>query len=244
MNSLAAASSFLEKSFQGLADLQRLGANTASFGGVVNGTEGQIVFQGPGTKRAMLAQKFCPEIRVFCVCHPTHGLYKVYPESNIMATGSQQKKSEKLRVFSERFKSALRKSNFQDNEIAEKLRVAPSAISNWRQGLNMAKGKNLRRLAELLKCRPGWLLGEDDHEDAGMMSRAQPPHGRETWQQRALAAEKKLADLRSGLRSLLEIGGGLPRSQEKRATSSLEDHPGAAEDLEREGGLDDVRGTE
>jgi transcriptional regulator with XRE-family HTH domain len=161
-----------------------------------------------------------------------------------MATGSQQKKSEKLRIFSERFKAALRKSNFQDNEIAEKMRVAPSAISNWRQGLNMAKGKNLRRLAELLKCRPGWLLGEDDHEDAGVMSRAQPSYGKETWQQRALAAEKKLADLRSALRYLLDTGGSLPRTQEKRATSSLEDHPGAASDLEKEGGLDDVRGKE
>ena len=161
-----------------------------------------------------------------------------------MATGSQQKKSEKLRVFSERFKSALRKSNFQDNEIAAKMGVAPSAISNWRQGLNMAKGKNLRRLAELLKCRPGWLLGEEEQEDAGVMSRAQPPYGRETWQQRALIAEKKLGELRSGLRYLLETSGGLPRAQERRATSSLADHPGAAEDLEKKGGLDTIRGKE
>ena len=161
-----------------------------------------------------------------------------------MATASQQKKSEKLRIFSERFKSALRKSSFQDNEIAEKMRVAPSAISNWRQGLNMAKGKNLRRLAELLKCRPGWLLGEDDQEDAGVLSRAQPAYGRDSWQQRALAAEKKLADLRNGLRYLLETSSGLPRSQEKRATSSLEDHPGAAEALEKEGGLDSISGKE
>src|ERR1700694_3906365 len=98
-------------------------------------------------------------------------LYKVYPQAIIMATPSQQKKSEKLRIFSERFKSALRKSNFQDNEIAEKMRVAPSAISNWRQGLNMAKGKNLRRLAEVLNCRPGWLLGEEENEDTCALRR-------------------------------------------------------------------------
>src|SRR6266498_1438336 len=101
-----------------------------------------------------------------------------------MAASSQQKKSEKLRLFSERFRSALRRSNFQDNEIAEKMGVAPSAISNWRQGLNMAKGKNLRRLAEVLKCRPGWLLGEEDHDPG--MHKAQPPkaqtrYGKDDW---------------------------------------------------------------
>src|SRR3954469_16246434 len=110
-----------------------------------------------------------------------------------MARASQQKKSEKLRIFSERFKSALRKSNLQDNEIAEKLGVAPSAISNWRQGLNMAKGKNLRRLAEVLQCGTGWLLGEDDPELAGALGRPRIPYRKDTWQQRALVAEKKLA---------------------------------------------------
>ena len=82
-----------------------------------------------------------------------------------MARGSQQKKSEKLRFFSERFKAALARANFQDNEIAQKVGVEPSAISNWRQGRNMAKGRNLRRLAEVLKCPPGWLLGEESSED-------------------------------------------------------------------------------
>jgi transcriptional regulator with XRE-family HTH domain len=138
-----------------------------------------------------------------------------------MARASQQKKSEKLRTFSERFRSALRKSNFQDNEIAGKMGVAPSAISNWRQGLNMAKGKNLRRLAEVLNCRPGWLLGEEDIEDTGMLRRAQTPYGKDTWQQRALAAEKKLADLRTGLRFLLEASADLPPPPEKPAVSSL-----------------------
>jgi transcriptional regulator with XRE-family HTH domain len=137
-----------------------------------------------------------------------------------MARISQQIKSEKLRVFSERFRSALRSSNFQDNEIAEKMGVAPSAISNWRQGLNMAKGKNLRRLAELLDCRPGWLLGQEDHEDAGM--RATPtPSGKDAWQARALAAEKKLAALRTGLRFLLETSADLPHPQEKSTAGAL-----------------------
>src|SRR6267143_2114288 len=127
-----------------------------------------------------------------------------------MATASQQKKSEKLRLFSERFKSALGKWNFQDNEIAEKVGVEPSAISNWRQGRNMAKGKNLRRLAEVLDCRPRWLSGEEGSEGSALLSRARTAYGKDTWHQRALTAEKKLADLRSGLRHLLETIGDLP----------------------------------
>ena len=157
-----------------------------------------------------------------------------------MAKASQQIKSEKLRIFSERFKSALRRSNFQDNEIAEKLGVAPSAISNWRQGLNMAKGKNLRRLAELLNCRPGWLLGEEGDIYTGVPDKGRRPHV--TWHQRALAAEKKLADLRNGLRYLLEASGDLA-PQERRAASSVTS-PGAAEALEKEGGLENVRSQE
>jgi transcriptional regulator with XRE-family HTH domain len=107
-----------------------------------------------------------------------------------MATSSQQLKSEKLRIFSERFKSALRRSNFQDNEIAEKMGVAPSAISNWRQGLNMAKGKNLRRLAEVLNCRPGWLLGEEGDVYTSVQDKGRRSHMTDTWHDRALAAEK------------------------------------------------------
>src|ERR1051325_1174695 len=121
-----------------------------------------------------------------------------------MARASQQKKSEKLRIFSERFKSALRKSNLQDNEIAGLLGVAPSAISNWRQGLNMAKGKNLRRLAEVLNCATGWVLGEDQEEIVTVITRARLPYRKDSWQRRALVAEKKLADLQKGLRYLLE----------------------------------------
>src|SRR5436305_10107196 len=98
-----------------------------------------------------------------------------------MAKASPQIKSEKLRIFSERFKSALRKSNLQDNEIAGLLGVAPSAISNWRQGLNMAKGKNLRRLAEVLNCSTGWLLGEDQQEFEAETSRPRIPFRKDSW---------------------------------------------------------------
>ena len=157
-----------------------------------------------------------------------------------MARVSQQKKSEKLRLFSERFKSALGRWNFQDNEIAEKVGVEPSAISNWRQGRNMAKGKNLRRLAEVLDCRPGWLLGEEDHEYGVVLGKPRTPHGKDSWHQRALAAEKKLADLRSGLRYLLETSGDSPHHPEKLAASSLAVSDAAAA-LKKAQDLENVR---
>jgi hypothetical protein len=74
----------------------------------------------------------------------------------------------------------------------------------------MAKGRNLRRLAEVLKCRPGWLLGEGSFEDAGVAHARNSAENQESWRHRALAAEKKLADLRSGLRFLLETSGDAP----------------------------------
>jgi len=150
-----------------------------------------------------------------------------------MATISQQKKSEKLRLFSERFRAALGKRNFQDNEIAKKVGVEPSAISNWRQGRNMAKGKNLRRLAEVLDCRPGWLSGEETIEAVAAAGRVRVSDSKDPWHQRALHAEKRLADLRSGLRYLLETSGDSPQPQEHFPASSL---PAA-------GGLKDIRAS-
>ena len=72
MNSLLATSSFIEKSFQCFADLQGLGAETVSLGGVVNGAERNLMFYGPGTEGAMFAEKSCSEVRVFFVCYPLH----------------------------------------------------------------------------------------------------------------------------------------------------------------------------
>ena len=104
----------------------------------------------------------------------------------------------------------------------------------------MAKGKNLRRLAEVLNCRPGWLLGEEDNEYAGVLGRGRTPYGKDTWHRRALNAEKKLADLRSGLRYLLETSGDLPHQQDKVAAGSLAVSEAAAA-LKRAQDLEDFR---
>lgn len=72
--------------------------------------------------------------------------------------GSQQKSSEKFSEgFSQRLRSRMARLGIQANEIAEKVGVEPGAVSNWTTGVNEAKGKNLRKLADILSCTPEWL---------------------------------------------------------------------------------------
>lgn len=72
---------------------------------------------------------------------------------------SQQKSSEKLSDgFSQRLRSRMARLGIQANEVAEKVGVEASAVSNWTSGSNEAKGKNLRKLADVLGCSPQWLL--------------------------------------------------------------------------------------
>ncbi len=111
-------------------------------------------------------------------------------------------------LFSERLRLRMSRLNLQANELAEKLDVAPSAVSNWLAGANCAKGSNLRQLAEALHCDPGWLTrrrrcttgGEPaPARDAGDLAELA------VWKHRALEAEKRLRDLQNGLRSLVEL---------------------------------------
>ena len=117
---------------------------------------------------------------------------------------SQQQSSEKDRIFTERLTSRINRLGIQENELAARVGVEPSAVNNWTKGRNAAKGRNLRRLAEVLNCDPGWLSGEN--VDVATTLRDEPSRSEtEIWKSRAVSAEKKLADLRSGLRSLLDL---------------------------------------
>lgn len=74
----------------------------------------------------------------------------------------QQETKDKVRIFSQRLAARAGRLGLQQNEIAEKIGVEPAAVSNWWRGANAAKGKNLRRLADVLQCDADWLLGESD----------------------------------------------------------------------------------
>lgn len=104
--------------------------------------------------------------------------------------------------------------NLQANEVAEKLGVEPSAVSNWTGGVNMAKGKNLRELGKVLEVDPNWLLGTMGDDETPVSFREDPPkyQTREPsnpeaagWKERALTAEKKLQHVSSVLASLMEL---------------------------------------
>jgi transcriptional regulator with XRE-family HTH domain len=79
---------------------------------------------------------------------------------------SQQKKTEKLRQFSQRLKSRMLRLDVQQNELAERLGIEPGAVSNWINARNMPKGRNLRKLAQELHCDGWWLRGEEVSEHA------------------------------------------------------------------------------
>ena len=127
-----------------------------------------------------------------------------------MTRESQQKSTVK---FSDNLRFRAARLNLQANEIAEHLGIEPSAVSNWMNGVNMPKPKNIRTLAGLLKCDPDWLLGKTDtmvlEEPAAAY--ATPSENiaveRDMWRRRAKEAEQQLHDLRTGLQSLLALTG-------------------------------------
>jgi transcriptional regulator with XRE-family HTH domain len=130
---------------------------------------------------------------------------------------SQQKSSEKEKpVFATRLRLRLSRLGMQSNEVAEKLGVSESSISNWLSGVNSAKGINLRKLAELLTVPVPWLIGDTDTEQledefrTSYMFREGKMDTRDElsyWRHRARDSEKKLVELQSILRSCLELSG-------------------------------------
>lgn len=131
-------------------------------------------------------------------------LNKVY---TLMAEG-QQKNTEKLRVFSERLRTRMARLSLQANEVAEKLGVEPSAVSNWMAGKNLAKGENMRKLTGLLECSATWLLGES--EDVMLMKEDGPQVSHSYWQRRAIDAERRLENVRNGMRYLIDASATTP----------------------------------
>jgi transcriptional regulator with XRE-family HTH domain len=108
---------------------------------------------------------------------------------------SQQKKSEKVRQFSERFRARMLRLGIQQNELASRLGIGPSAVNNWWQGENMAKLSMLRKIADELGVSIEWLTGEDA---------VYPPHQdmTPTMQDQAAECLKKLESLSPERRKL------------------------------------------
>jgi transcriptional regulator with XRE-family HTH domain len=110
----------------------------------------------------------------------------------------------------------------QANELAEKLDVTPAAVSNWMTGVNEAKGKNLRKLSEILACDPHWLTtGEVDDKETLISLKEVPAESElELWKRRARTAEKQLDTIRNMLRSVLEMSSPTPTAPPSTRISS------------------------
>jgi transcriptional regulator with XRE-family HTH domain len=64
--------------------------------------------------------------------------------------------------FSERFSEVLKESKFSQKELAKKLNIAESNISNWKNGDNLPSLQILYELCKILDESADYLLGLTD----------------------------------------------------------------------------------
>lgn len=60
--------------------------------------------------------------------------------------------------FAQRVTSRMETLGLSGVEVARYCGVSPTSVTNWRNGRNQAKGKELLKLSEILQCSPEWLL--------------------------------------------------------------------------------------
>jgi transcriptional regulator with XRE-family HTH domain len=63
----------------------------------------------------------------------------------------------------------------QNNELASRLDISPSAVSNWLKGRNAPIGATLRQLATELGCSIAYLHGEEAEPSTPVMKEQAPP---------------------------------------------------------------------
>lgn len=65
--------------------------------------------------------------------------------------------------FSKRIAEAIKSSGLSQKEIAEKLNISESNITNWKNGENLPSVEVLFNLCKLLNESADYLLGLDDY---------------------------------------------------------------------------------
>lgn len=105
----------------------------------------------------------------------------------------QEKKLRKLN-FSERFLDLMASCGRNQKELATVFAVSEGTLINWKRG-QLPKSEELLRIAQFFGVQMEWLLtGDADLR----------PKSLDGWQQRAIAAEEKVAMLKSGMQGLLK----------------------------------------
>ena len=74
-------------------------------------------------------------------------------------------------LFSERITEALRQSNLTQKQVAEKLNIAESNITNWKKGENLPSVDILYKICILLDESADYLLGIEDESGARVKSK-------------------------------------------------------------------------
>lgn len=69
---------------------------------------------------------------------------------------------EKLRIFSERLRTAREAKNKSQTDLAQMLGVQPGSIGNWEIGGNFAGPENLIKLSDILEVSIDYLLGQNE----------------------------------------------------------------------------------
>lgn len=71
---------------------------------------------------------------------------------------SSDKKEKKYTALGKRIERLRKAQGLSQTQLAEKLNVSKSGVSNWEQGFNRPKADNLVDLCELLNVSPSELL--------------------------------------------------------------------------------------
>ena len=70
-----------------------------------------------------------------------------------------KKNYDKLKGVSRRVAQAILDSGLTQADIASKMGIFPTAISRWKSGSTEPAPANLKKLADVVKCDVGWLMG-------------------------------------------------------------------------------------
>lgn len=109
-----------------------------------------------------------------------------------------QDKNELCRQFSVRFSESIGKLNLKQRELASLVNITEQSLSRYKSGTRIPDVFELVRLAHILNVSVDWLLGGDETDSV-------------MWRQRALALEKKLAEVKEILPLLGEANARLSK---------------------------------
>jgi transcriptional regulator with XRE-family HTH domain len=108
--------------------------------------------------------------------------------------------------FSSRLTKLMASSGKTQKELAAILGVSEGTMINWKRG-QLPKGEELWGLSRCFGVSMEWLLtgeGSANEPSHGVAENGQAPYGTASWQDRALAAEQRLAELHSEISATLK----------------------------------------